>query len=87
MMINIKAGIEHLKQLTVFYKKEGQNDVNNQAEDDLKILNEKLMRMYDVVKNDPKYMQRNYKPTASNIQGMLNNQINEYAPFSKADDE
>ena len=42
--------------------------------------------MYDVVKNDPKYMQRNYKPTVSNFQGMMKDQNNEYTPFAKMDD-
>jgi hypothetical protein len=47
------------------------------------------MRMYDVVKNDPKYMQRNYKATPSNIQNIMSNNQgnNEYVPFNKGEDD
>ena len=85
-MINIKAGIQHLKELTSFYKKEGENDINNCLKDDLKILNEKLMRMYDVVKNDPQYMKRNYKASANNIQNIINDHHADYVPYNKSDD-
>ncbi len=45
--------------------------------------------MYDVVKNDPKYMQRNYKATPNNIQNIMSNNqgSNEYVPFGKVDDD
>ena len=79
-----------MKELTSFYKREGENDTSNALEDELKILNEKLMRMYDVVKNDPKYMQRNYKATPNNIQNIMstNNQgSNEYVPFNKTEED
>lgn len=42
--------------------------------------------MYDVVKNDPQYMKRNYKVTANTIQSFLNNNHNDYVPYNNAED-
>ena len=73
MLISTKAGIEHLKDLTSFYKRDPENENGMQGlEDDLKALNEKLRRMYDIVKNDPNYMNGNYKANAQEIMGLLN---------------
>lgn len=66
----MKAGIAHLKEQTAFYKKEGEASAS--LEDDLKNINEKLRRMYDVVKNDPGYAKNYYKGNASAIRNMLN---------------
>jgi hypothetical protein len=42
-LISLKAGVEHLKDLTAFYKKEkNENKVSEVLEDDLKVLNDKL---------------------------------------------
>lgn len=71
-MINIKAGIQHLKELTQFYRQGG--EVSRSLQEDLKILNEKLRRIYDVVRNDPNYMKHNYKASANAIQAMMNDQ-------------
>jgi hypothetical protein len=43
-------------------------------ESDLKNLNEKLRRMYDVVKSDSNYMKHSYKATATAIQAMMKEQ-------------
>ena len=43
-------------------------------EDDLKNLNEKLRRMYDVVKSDPNYMKHNYKANVTAIQALMKEQ-------------
>lgn len=40
-------------------------------EEELKGLNEKLRRMYDVVKSDPAYSKKGYKASAHMIQDML----------------
>ena len=40
-------------------------------EEDLKSLNEKLRRMYDVVKSDPSYAKKGYKASAHMIQDMM----------------
>ena len=69
-LINVKAGISHLKDQTAFYKKEG--EFSSSLEDDLKNINEKLRRMYDVVKNDPGYAKNYYKSNASAIRNILN---------------
>lgn len=88
-MINITAGIEHLKELTAFYKRE--EAPSGSMEDDLKGLNEKLRKMYDVVKSDPNYMKHNYKANASAIQALIREQ-NEYksyrpSPLDEEDDD
>lgn len=41
-------------------------------EDDLKNINEKLRRMYDVVKNDPGYAKNYYKSSVTAIRNILN---------------
>lgn len=57
-------------------------------ENDLKNLNEKFRRMYDVVKSDPNYMKHNYKASASAIQAMMRdqNEVKSYKPNSFDDD-
>ena len=86
-MINIRAGIQHLKNLTAFYKKEDENENPNDIGEDLKTLNEKLLRLYDVVKNDPQYMKRNYKASANHIQNLMSNKTNnEYVPFNRIEE-
>ena len=52
-------------------------------EDDLKNLNEKLRRMYDVVKSDPNYMKHNYKANVSAIQALMKEQ-NEFKNYRAA---
>lgn len=88
-MINIKAGIEHLKDLTKFYKRESDGPDSKSPEEDLKVLNEKLRRMYDIVKNDPHYMKRSYKASAHMIQDMLDARDNgdKYGAFDDDDDD
>lgn len=78
-MINITAGIQHLKELTIFYKKEPEGDIQS-LESDLKNLNEKLRKIYDTVKADPNYTKHSYKATASAIQSMMKEQ-NEYKNY------
>lgn len=58
-------------------------------EEDLKNLNEKLRRMYDVVKSDPNYMKHNYKASASAIQAMMKEQheYKLYRPNSMDEEE
>ena len=86
-MINITAGVQHLKELTAFYKRESEG--SGSMEDDLKNLNEKLRRMYDVVKSDPNYMKHNYKASANAIQAMMKEQheYKLYRPNSMDEDE
>lgn len=87
-MINITAGIQHLKELTAFYKREGELQ-SGTMEDDLKNLNEKLRRMYDVVKSDPNYMKHNYKANVSAIQALMKEQqeARNYKPTNLDDDD
>ena len=59
--------------MTAFYKREGELQ-GGSMEDDLKNLNEKLRRMYDVVKSDPNYLKHNYRANASAIQAMMKEQ-------------
>lgn len=86
-MINITAGIQHLKEMTAFYKREGEE--GSGLEEDLKMLNDKLRRMYDVVKNDPNYMRQNYKASASAIQTLMKEQqeYRSYRPQHFDEDE
>jgi hypothetical protein len=87
-MINITAGVQHLKELTSFYKREGEL-TSGTMEDDLKNLNEKLRRMYDVVKSDPNYMKHSYKANVSVIQAMMKeqNEYKNYRPNSLDEEE
>ena len=61
--------------MTKFYKKEGDEEghggANSGMEEDLKSLNEKLRRMYDVVKSDPAYSKKGYKASAHMIQDLM----------------
>lgn len=58
--------------MTKFYKREGDIDqIHETLEQDLKSLNEKLRRMYEIVRNDPQYMKRSYKANAHMIQDIL----------------
>ena len=84
-MINIKAGIQHLKELTAFYK--GGEESSGTLEGDLKMLNEKLRRMYDVVKNDPNYMSQNYRANANVIQSRLNEARRPFGRSSEDDSD
>jgi septation ring formation regulator EzrA len=87
-LINIKAGIQHLKDLSRFYKYVGEEMGCGGLEEDLKELNEKLRRMYDIVKNDAQYMKRSYKASAHMIQDMLENREgkgNKYDPYENDD--
>jgi len=58
-----------MKEQTAFYKKEG--DVAVTMEDELKSINEKLRRMYDVVKNDTGYAKHYYKSSAVAIRNII----------------
>jgi hypothetical protein len=61
--------------LTHFYKQPSDSDAQTSTLDsDLKVLNEKLRRMYDVVKTDANYMKHSYKATATAIQAMMKEQ-------------
>lgn len=61
--------------MTHFYKQAAENDGQTASlESDLKTLNEKLRRMYDVVKSDSNYMKHSYKATATAIQAMMREQ-------------
>lgn len=70
--------------MTAFYKREGEEGTG--LEDDLKVLNEKLRRMYDVVKSDPNYMSQNYKASASAIQSLMKEQ-QEYRNYRRTNFE
>ena len=68
--------------MTAFYKREGEEGTG--MEEDLKVLNDKLRRMYDVVKSDPNYASQNYRASASAIQAMLQEQ-HEYRGYNPQD--
>lgn len=60
--------------------------MNPSLEDDLKYLNEKLRRMYDVVKNDSSYLKHNYKASTEAIQNLMSNNA-EYRAFNNNEPE
>ena len=74
-LINIRAGIQHLKDLTLFYKIENPAKGDG-LEDELANLNTKVRMVYDVVKTDPNYMKYNYKASANAVQAMMKEQPN-----------
>ena len=48
---------------------------NESVEDDLKTLDSKIRRIYDIIKSDPDYMRYGYRATASAIQAMMRDQV------------
>ena len=84
-MINIRAGVQHLRELTAFYKVGEES--GGSLEGDLKVLSEKLRRMYDVVKNDPNYTSQNYRVNANVIQSRLNESRRPYGRGSEDDSD
>jgi hypothetical protein len=78
-MIDITAGIQHLKELTSFYKIENELQ-GGSPEDELKNLDNKIRKIYDIIKSDPNYMRYGYKASASAIQAMMKDQ-SEYKNF------
>lgn len=86
-MINIKAGVTHLREMTAFYKAEGDIE-NGTLEDSLKKINDKMSRIYTVVKNDPNCMRQNFDASATAIQNIMAKQYkNRHAnSFSQDDD-
>ena len=84
-LINIKAGIQHLKDLTVFYKIDNASK-GESVEDDLITLNTKLRMIYDVVKTDPNYMKYNFKSSANAVQAMMKEQTS-YKNFKNSAEE
>lgn len=72
-MIDITAGIQHLKELTSFYKIENELQ-GGSAEDELKNLDNKIRKIYDIIKSDPNYLRYGYKATANAIQAMMTEQ-------------
>jgi hypothetical protein len=69
-LINIRAGIQHLKELTAFYKIDNPSK-GDSLDDDLLNLNSKVRMIYDLVKTDPNYMKYNYKSSANAVQAMM----------------
>ena len=80
-----------MKDLTKFYKKEGDDENNSSSgtgmEEDLKILNEKLRRMYDVVKSDPAYAKKGYKASAHMIQDIMEERDQIYSKKTVSDED
>lgn len=72
-MINITSGIQHLKDLTQDYIID--NELSSDSlEDNLKNLDNKIRKMYDLVKVDPTYMRDNYKETSTAVKAIMNEQ-------------
>jgi hypothetical protein len=70
-MISIIAGVRHLKDISAFYKTDNENQENS-PEDDLRILESKLAKIYDIIKSDPNYAKINYRDTINVIQTIMN---------------
>jgi hypothetical protein len=69
-MINITAGVKHLKEITHFYKSDSEPQ-GNELNDDLSNLESKLGKLYCIVKSDPKYMNIGYRTTVNSIQSFI----------------
>lgn len=75
-----------MKELTAFYKGGGVSS-GESLEADLKVLSEKLRCMYDVVKNDPNYLNQNYKANAKVIQSRINESHRQFGRASEDDSD
>lgn len=84
-LINIRAGVQHLRDLTAFYKIDNPSK-GDSLEDHLSTLNTKLRMIYDIVKADPNYMKYSYKASANAVQAMMKEQ-SAYKNYSNSPDD
>lgn len=87
-MIDVTAGIQHLRELTAFYKIENELQ-GGSAEEELKNLDNKIRKIYDIIKSDPNYLRYGYKATASAIQAMMKDQsdFRSYKPGAEVEED
>ncbi len=72
-MIDITAGVQHIKDLTAFYRI--QNELEGDSiEDGLKNFENKIRKIYDIIRSDPNYAKYGYRVSANAIQMMLREQ-------------
>jgi len=72
-MINITSGVQHLKDLTKYYTIDNQLQ-GDSLEENLKNLDNKIRKMYDIVKIDPNYMRDNCKVTSTAVKAVMSEQ-------------
>ena len=79
ILVNAKAGIEHLNDKLEFFKLDGRPNINVSDEtlgETLTIINDKLAHVYKIVKNDPMFSDANDKKHLVESHTLLNSYVN-----------